>query len=79
MEEAVDIASVADIGLIVGSSLVVYPAAGLMDYFPNHAPIYVVDPNMPAVSPRPNLHLIEEVASKGLVKVKNNLLKEAGR
>jgi len=74
MEQAVEVASAAEIGLIVGTSLVVYPAAGLIDYFPSGTPIFVVDPNMPEVNPRPNLQLIEEVASKGMQIVKEKLL-----
>ena len=45
MEEAAAIASEADLFAVVGSSLVVYPAAGLVNYAPEHAPVFVVDPN----------------------------------
>jgi len=74
MERATQITSTADICVIIGTSMVVYPAAGLMDYVPVNAPIYVVDPNMPEVKPRSKLHLIENIASKGLEKVKNDLM-----
>ncbi len=74
MERASEVASSAEIGLVVGTSLVVYPAAGLMDAFPEQASIYVVDPNMPTVIPRSNLHLIEQTASKGMEMVSRKIV-----
>jgi len=75
IQEAVTITKTADAFLVVGTSLVVYPAAGLLDFVPNPVPKYVIDPNMPEVSPRPNLFLYEEKASTGLERVKKELLK----
>jgi len=46
-QEAVDIMQTADIVLIVGTSLVVYPAASLVRYVPDGVHIYVVDPGKP--------------------------------
>ena len=66
----------ADIYLVVGTSLVVYPAAGLLDYVGSGIPKFIVDPNMPEVSNRPNLYLIEEKASTGMLKVRDILLSE---
>lgn len=66
----------ADIYMVVGTSLVVYPAAGLLDYVGSDIPKFIVDPNMPEVSKRPNLYLIEEKASTGMQKVRDILLKE---
>jgi NAD-dependent deacetylase len=77
MEKAVEIAFQADIFIVVGTSLVVYPAAGLVDYIPNSVPIYVVDPNLPEVRPRPNLTLIGEPASTGLGTLAETLLAQA--
>lgn len=76
MEAAVDIAITADIFIVVGTSLVVYPAAGLVDFIPDNVPIYVVDPNLPEVRRRPNLTLIGEPASTGLAKLADQLLAE---
>ena len=45
--EACEIAAKADILLVVGTSLNVYPAASLLQYAPEHAQIFVVDPGMP--------------------------------
>jgi len=59
----------ADIFIVIGTSLVVYPAASLVDYAPANAKIYVIDQNMPYISPRPNLVLIEEKATVGMKRV----------
>ncbi len=74
MEVAADIASKADIFLVVGTSMVVYPAAGLIDYVAVTVPKYIVDPNVPVVRSVPNLHFIAEKASTGMEKIKERLL-----
>ena len=50
MEQAAQIVSTADILVVVGTSLVVYPAASLVHYAPAGATIYVVDPKTPPIS-----------------------------
>lgn len=75
MEQAMAETLQADIFLVVGTSLVVYPAAGLVDLVPDDSPILVVDPNLPYVRTRPKLHLIEEKASTGMLKIAS-LLRE---
>lgn len=75
MEVAAQVAAEADIFIVVGTSLLVYPAAGLLDYIEDHIPKYIIDPNMPSVAPRPNLHLIEEKGSVGLEQLYNTLIK----
>ena len=74
METAVMETALADIFIVVGTSLLVYPAAGLLDYVADEVPKYIVDVKIPPVSPRPNLHLIEEKASVGLEMLVNQLL-----
>jgi NAD-dependent deacetylase len=59
----------ADVFIVVGTSLAVYPAAGLVSYVPEHAPVYVVDTKIPPLPARKRLHLLEEKASTGLKKV----------
>jgi NAD-dependent deacetylase len=76
MEVAVRETLRSDIFLVVGSSLVVYPAAGLIDYVPDKVPKFIVDPKMPDVIYRPNQYLIEEKASSGILKVKDILLEK---
>jgi NAD-dependent deacetylase len=74
MDIAANIASGADIFLVVGTSMVVYPAAGLIDYVPDHVKKYVVDPKKPDILHVPNLEFIAEKASLGMKKVKDLLL-----
>ena len=69
MDAAIREASTADIFLVVGTSLQVYPAAGLVDYVDAAAPVYVVDPDIPHLRYRPNLHAIPEKAGTGMRKV----------
>lgn len=68
----------ADIIMIVGTSMQVYPAAGLVGYAPPGLPIYYVDPN-PSInyelSRSNNLKVISEKATTGVRKVVNELLK----
>jgi len=69
LETAAELAMQADIFLIVGTSLQVYPAAGLMMYARQNIPFYYIDPR-PQVNAElarmPNLTVIAEPASKGL-------------
>lgn len=76
MEVATDIASEADIFLVVGTSMVVYPAAGLIDYVPDRVKKYVVDPKKPDILHVPNLEFIAEKASTGMKKMSKILMNE---
>lgn len=77
MEDAIELARQADIFLVVGTSMVVYPAAGLIHYVPHDAPKFVVDPKLPDVYRIANLTMIEEKASTGMQKLRNQLLELA--
>ena len=55
----------ADIFVIIGSALNVYPAAGLVHYVPNGAPIYLIDPKEVQVPAHRAVEVIQEVASVG--------------
>lgn len=74
IEVAADIASGADVFLVVGTSMVVYPAAGLIDYVPDHVPKYVVDPKKPEILHVPNLEFIVDKASTGMERVAKMLV-----
>ena len=74
IEPAAELASQADIFIVVGTSLVVYPAAGLVDYVPNSVPIYVIDPHKPDVRARKNMVFIEQKATVGLRELANKLI-----
>ncbi len=65
IEKAAEIVSGADIMLIVGTSLNVYPAAGLYRYAPASTPVYLIDPEDVAVSD-PRIVHIREVATTGM-------------
>lgn len=65
MEPAIDAVSHADMMVIVGTSMVVYPAAGLVNYVRMGTPIYLVDPK-PINLNIPNFVQIQDVASKGM-------------
>ena len=66
LDKAIDIAKKADILVIIGTSMQVYPAASLIDYIKPYTPIYFIDPK-PSVneSSYQNLTIIREVASYG--------------
>jgi NAD-dependent deacetylase len=74
MEVAAQEARRADIFMVVGTSLVVYPAAGLVHYVPQQTPIYVIDPHLPEMPPRAGLHLIEAKAGEALPKLAAELV-----
>jgi NAD-dependent deacetylase len=67
----------ADIFILVGSSLAVYPAAGLVDYVPRHVPKYIVDPNIPQMSTGGQFIKIEEKAATGVSVLVDKLLSDA--
>jgi NAD-dependent deacetylase len=78
ISDASEICSTADIFIVIGTSLVVYPAAGLIDEVPKDAIVYIIDPIKPPVyrSFR-EIHFIEEVATVGTEKLVNQLLTQA--
>jgi NAD-dependent deacetylase len=67
--DAQKIAAEADEFWIVGTSLLVYPAAGLMEYAPIDAPIYYIDPHPAKVSTV--FHVIEKAATIGVRELVN--------
>ena len=74
LNKAVEITFKADILLIIGTSMKVYPAANLINYTKPNIPIYFIDPE-PSVyqSQYSNLNIIAENASTGVLKVVNEL------
>lgn len=64
LEPAAKAASEADIFVIIGTSLVVYPAAGLVQFVPKGVPVYLIDPN--PVSVDSNVTHIQKGASEGM-------------
>jgi NAD-dependent deacetylase len=74
MDVAADHAANADFFVVVGTSMVVYPAAGLISYVPHDALKFVVDPKLPEMGNVPSLQMVAEKASTGMEKVKQALM-----
>ena len=75
IETAIEIASKADLFLVVGTSMAVYPAAGLIGYVKKDIPKFYVDPNANNLPGIENLQIIKEKAGTGLPRLVDNLLK----
>lgn len=75
LEKAAEIVTKADILVIIGTSMQVYPAASLINYVKDNTPIYFIDPK-PAVNKNAfnNLTIIEDIASKGTDELINLLI-----
>ncbi|WOD44256.1 SIR2 family NAD-dependent protein deacylase [Hwangdonia lutea] len=72
--KAIDICQTADVLIIIGTSMQVYPAASLMHYVPQNTPIYFIDPK-PHIESKENLTVIAETATDGMKKVVKKLAK----
>lgn len=66
----------ADIFLIIGTSLNVYPAAGLLNYVPVHVPVYLIDPNDVPIASGRKVHVIQKGASDGMEELMHLLTDE---
>ena len=73
MLPAMKIAEKADIFLVVGTSMQVYPAASLIDYVPSRARIFLIDPHASDIHLRKDVHIIPERATVGM-KILENIL-----
>lgn len=73
---AMDIAAKADIFMVIGTSLVVYPAAGLIDYVDAKAEKFLVDPNARQFDDVPNLTVTREKAGIAVPRLVDRLLEE---
>ncbi len=76
IEKAVDEVMEADVFVIIGTSLNVYPAAGLLHYVRPGVPVYLIDPKEVAVPENRKVHVIRKGASEGMEELKKMLLKE---
>lgn len=66
IEEAARLSATADIYIIIGTSLNVYPAAGLTQYVPDEAPVYLIDPAPVRWNALRSFHHIQKGASEGM-------------
>jgi len=73
IENAANIMANADIFILVGTSLQVYPAAGLIDYVPTFSKKYIIDTNIPDVKGYQNIITIEKPATQGIKELKKFL------
>jgi NAD-dependent deacetylase len=76
LDKAIELNAEADILLIIGTSMQVYPVANLIHYTKRNIPIYFIDPK-PSISKNAfqNLTIISEKASTGVVKVVTELMR----
>ncbi|MBE0638910.1 MAG: NAD-dependent deacylase [Bacteroidales bacterium] len=74
LNHAIEMVKTADLMMIIGTSLVVYPAAGLIRYTRQSIPKYIIDPGAPRYSPEKNLTFINEKASKAVPELVKQLL-----
>jgi len=75
MDEAAVLTESADIFVVVGSSLNVYPAAGLISYAPQEASLWLIDPKEVVVPVNRKVEVIREVASIGVEILTQRLMK----
>ena len=76
LEEAVSIVQNAAVLIIIGTSLQVYPAAGLMNFAPKNTPVFYIDPKPAHIYDSPNeIKIIAATATKGMQIVQEELMK----
>ena len=75
IEKAADAVALADILLIIGTSLNVYPAAGLVGYANRKAEIYLIDPNEVIYHGR-EIIFIREKATVGIIEFQNSMIQK---
>ena len=76
IEKAIEYCENADVFLIIGTSLNVYPAAGLLNYVPAHVPVYLIDPNDVPIASGRKVHVIQKGASDGMEELMHLLTAE---
>ena len=74
IETAIEYAETADIFLIIGTLLNVYPAAGLLNYVPARTPVYLIDPKQVPIASGRKVHVIQKGASEGMEELKKILV-----
>ena len=75
METAEKLTRTADIFLVIGTSMQVYPAAGLINYVPKHCDVYVIDPALSKTYTKSE-NFYKMSATEGMEKLKNVLINE---
>ncbi len=75
MDAAIALCAAADIFVVIGTSLAVYPAAGLIDYVSDEVSKYIIDPKIPSLSLVRNVVKIEHSATSGVAQLLNIIKK----
>ena len=73
IETAIDFVEKADIFVIIGTSMNVYPAAGLLNYVPRGAEVYLIDPKPVDTHTSRPIHVIRKGASEGVAELQKLL------
>lgn len=73
IERAIEQVEQADIFVIIGTSMNVYPAAGLLHYVPRHAEVYLIDPKPVDTHATRPIHVIQKGASEGVKELRSLL------
>lgn len=74
IQPAVNLAAQSDIFVVIGTSMLVYPAAGLIECVSEEIPKYIIDRSIPQLRHMPNLITIEKPATEGVPELKKLLL-----
>lgn len=74
MDKAMDITLEADVFVVVGTSLEVYPAASLLHFVPKEAPIFIIDPNRHSDLKNKRVKVIQKGGAEGLKELKEILI-----
>jgi NAD-dependent deacetylase len=77
LDRAIELTAAADIFVVIGTSLQVYPAASLLRYVRPKVPVYVIDPGAPSIllPNRNTLHVIKKPATEGTAELLNLLIR----
>ena len=75
IEKAIEYVETADVFLIIGTSLNVYPAAGLLNYVPRDVPVYLIDPKEVPIASDRKVYAIRKGASDGMEELKKILVR----
>ena len=73
IETAIEYVGKADIFVIIGTSMNVYPAAGLLNYVPREAEVYLIDPKPVDIHSMRQIHVIQKGASEGVKALRDML------
>lgn len=73
IEKAIEVMGTAEIFVVIGTSLLVYPAAGLVNYAPPYIPKFIIDKNIPYTYSVNNLTAIEKPATEGVLELQKLL------